>query len=73
MVGVPFCDTPGQSLLVDVAAGAVGGVTGVAAGLGVGGVVAPAAALVLVGELLGHLLRGDEQFGDAVRQARGSR
>jgi hypothetical protein len=70
---VPFCDTPGQSLLVGVAAGTVGGATGLAAGIGVVGVVALTVGLALVGELLGHLLRGDRQFEDAVRQVRGGR
>jgi hypothetical protein len=70
---VPFCDTPGQSLVVGVAAGVAGGLAGAAAGLGTAGVVALAAGLALVGELGGHLLRGDEQFRAAVRQVREGR
>jgi len=65
---IPFCDTPGQSALVGVLAGAVGGLVGLAAGLGTTGVVGVAAALAVVCDLGGHALRGDDQFRAAVRQ-----
>ena len=69
--GTLYCETPGQSLLVALLAGLLGGVAGVAVGLGAAGVVALAAGLAVVGELAGHLLRGDDQFRRAVRQVRG--
>ena len=58
-------------MLVALLAGLLGGVAGVAVGLGAAGVVALAAGLAVVGELAGHLLRGDDQFWRAVRQVRG--
>ena len=70
-LGALYCETPGQSLLVALLAGLLGGVAGVAVGLGAAGVVALAAGLAVVGELAGHLLRGDDQFRRAVRQVRG--
>lgn len=70
---VPFCDTPGQSVVVGLLSGAVGGLAGVAIGLGAPGVVTLAAALAIGGELLGHVVWGDQQFRAAIRQVRGQR
>lgn len=71
MVEVPFCDTPGQSVAVGALAGVGGGLLGTAAELEGPAVVALAAGLALVGELVGHVVRGDDQFRAAVRQVRG--
>ena len=72
-LGALYCETPGQSLVVALAAGLLGGLAGAAVGLGAVGVVALAAGLAVAGELAGHLLRGDDQFWRAVRQVRGDR
>lgn len=68
---VPFCDTPGQSAVVGLLAGTVGGIAGLGIGLGTVGVVALASSLAVAGELAGHLLRGDDQFRAAIRQVTG--
>lgn len=65
---VPFCDTPGQSAVVGLLAGVAGGVGGITLGLGAPSVAGIAAALAIGGELVGHLVRRDEQFRAAVRQ-----
>ena len=67
---VPFCETPGQSAVVGVAAGLLAGGVGVASALEPAAVVALAAGLALVGEAAGHLLRGDPQFRAAVERVR---
>lgn len=58
-VGVPFCDSPGQSLVVGLGAGFAGGLTGIALGLDAVGVVVLAGGLALLGEVAGHAIRGD--------------
>ncbi|MFQ3319036.1 MAG: hypothetical protein ACI8UR_000217 [Natronomonas sp.] len=70
-ITVPFCDTPGQSVVIGLLAGAIGGAVGLLVGLQPLGVAVVAGMLALVGELAGHLLRGDQQFRDAVQQVRG--
>jgi hypothetical protein len=69
-VGVPFCDTPGQSVVVGVGSGLLGGGGGIAVGLGPAGVAALAGGLALVGDLIGHAFRGDAVFREASEQVR---
>lgn len=71
-VTVPFCDTPGQSALVGVLAGTLGGLLGVALDLTPATVVAVAALLAVAGDIGGHLVRRDDQFVAAVRQLTGA-
>jgi len=57
-----LCETPGQSVVVAVAAGLVGGAAALVGGLDAVGAAAIAGVVALVGELAGHLLRRDAQF-----------
>ena len=68
---VPFCDTPGQSAVVGVAAGTVGGVLGIVFGIDLWGVVAVACLLAIAGDLGAHAVRGDDPFQAALRAVRG--
>jgi hypothetical protein len=67
---VPFCDTPRQSAAVGVLAGIVGGGVGLLFEAGLWSVITATGLLAAVGDIGVHLLRGDEQFRAAVRQAR---
>ena len=69
-MNVPFCETPGQSAVVGVAAGLLAGGVGVASALEPAAVVALAAVLALVGETAGHLSCGDRQFRAAIERVR---
>ncbi len=68
-LGVPFCDSPDQSVAVGVFSGLVGGGAGLALGLGPIGVAALAGSLALGGELLGHALAGDFRHEDPAASA----
>jgi hypothetical protein len=67
---IPFCDTPEQSLVVSLLSGLAGGGVGLAAGLDAGGVAVLAGTLALVGEVGAHVVRGDQQWRDAVAALR---
>jgi hypothetical protein len=60
------CDTPGQSLVVSLAAGLLAGGLGLSFGAGPVGVAALAGAFAVAGELGAHVVRGDEQWRAAV-------
>jgi hypothetical protein len=68
---MPFlCETPGQSVLVAVAAGLLGGATALLGGLDAVGAAGVAALVALLGELAGHLLGRDAQFEAALSALR---
>jgi len=67
---IPFCDTPGQSALVGMAGGLLGGIAGIALGLDTVGVAVLAGVLGGGGDLGAHLLRRDEQFEAALAALR---
>jgi hypothetical protein len=66
----PFCDTPGQSVAVGLLSGLVGGGVGLAAGLDAVAVAALAGLLALGGEVGAHVVRGDEQWREAIAALR---
>lgn len=67
---IPFCDTPEQSVVVGLLSGLAGGGLGLAAGLDAVAVAALAGTLALGGEVGAHVVRGDQQWRDAVATLR---
>lgn len=56
---VPFCDTPEQSAVIAVVSGLLAGGFGAVGGLDLLGVVFLAGGFALLGEFVGHAVRGD--------------
>ena len=67
---IPFCDTPGQSVVAAAGGGLLGGGLGVTFGLGVTVTVLLAGFLAGAGDILAHVRRGDAQFRAAVTRVR---